>query len=161
MANECEWVNPDHYLLTPLGRVWTPERNAVAWDQAYAQLTSAFAGAPRALYLVCGLQGAGKSTWIEANMSRLAPCVFFDAALPRAVHRLPAITIARSAGVQTSCVWIDTPLEIALERNAERREDERVPESSIRSVAAQFEPPLESEGFMEVVRVEGSEEIRR
>jgi hypothetical protein len=56
---------------------------------------------------------------------------------------------------------MDTPLEIALKRNAERREDERVPESSIRSVAAQFEPPSVSEGFIEVVRVDGSKEIRR
>jgi predicted kinase len=161
MANECEWINPDHYLQTPSGRVWTPERNTVAWEQAYVQLTSALAGAPRTLYLVCGLQGAGKSSWIEVNMSRLAPCVFFDAALPRAVHRLPAITIARSTGARARCVWMDTPLEIALKRNAERREDERVPESSIRSVAAQFEPPSVSEGFIEVVRVDGSKEIRR
>ena len=160
MANECEWVNPDHYLLTPLGRVWTPERNTVAWEQAYVQLTSALTGAPRILYLVCGLQGAGKSSWIKVSMPRLAPCVFFDAVLPRAVHRLPVITIARSAGTQARCVWIDTPLEIALKRNAERRDDERVPESSIRSVAAQFEAPSVSEGFIEVIRVEGAEEFR-
>jgi len=156
MVNECEWVNPDHFLLTPSGRVWTPERNAVAWEQAYAQLTRALTVTPRPLILVCGLQGAGKSTWIEANRSRSGPCVFFDAALPRAVHRLPAITIAHSAGAQARCVWIDTPLEIALKRNAERRDDEHVPESSIRSVASQFEPPSMSEGFIEVVRVDGA-----
>ena len=156
-----EWINPDDFLLTPTGRLWTPERNEVAWQQAFDSLTRSLSRVVadaqpdhrRDLYLVCGLQGAGKSTWIRNNAARLAPCVFFDAALPRAVHRRPVISIAGSAGVSVRAVWINTSLEEALRRNSLRRDDERVPETAIRSVAAQFEPPSVSEGFIDVLTV--------
>ena len=85
----------------------------------------------------------------------LAPCVFFDAALAKSIHRLPVVTIAHCVDATVHAVWIDTPLEVALRRNAQRRDDERVPDASIRSVAAQFEPPSISEGFIEVVRIGG------
>jgi hypothetical protein len=157
MSNErtpsWERVNPDDFLLTPAGRVWTPERNEIAWKKAYAKLTNVLEGGSRDLYLVCGLQGAGKSTWIEQNASSLAPCVFFDAALPRAIHRRPILTIADSAGAKARCVWVDTPFEIALLRNSKRPEDERVPEASIRSVAEQFEAPSTAEGFVELLHI--------
>ena len=157
-----EWINPDDFLLTPYGRLWTPERSKVAWEQAYAALTQVLSrdsiDAPpahkRDLYLVCGLQGAGKSTWIRNNAPGLAPCIFFDAALPRAIHRLPVITIARAAGATVHAVWINASLEIALHRNSLRRDDERVPETSIRSVAAQFEPPTVAEGYIDVLSVQ-------
>lgn len=158
-----DWINPDDFLLTPAGRVWTPERNKAAWERAYASLQHALSGTPhdsaadkeRDLYLVCGIQGAGKSTWIKNNAPRLAPCVFFDAALPKASHRLPILAIAHSAGTRAHAVWIDTPLEVCLQRNAERQIDERVPEAAIRSVAAHFEPPSPAEGFIEILHVEG------
>jgi hypothetical protein len=161
-----EWINPDDFLVTPSGRLWTPERNKVAWEQAYASLTRVLSLVPadvlsrrtRDLYLVCGLQGAGKSTWIRDNASRLAPCVFFDAALPRAIHRLPVITIAHSAGAAVHAVWINASLEAALHRNSQRRDDERVPETSIRSVAAQFEAPTVSEGFVDVLYVQNDDQ---
>lgn len=157
-----EWINPDDFLVTPSGRVWTAERNKAAWDQAYAALRRALAAAAladasahkRDLYLVCGIQGAGKSTWIRSNASRLAPCVFFDAALPKAAHRLPIVAMAQSAGAAIHAVWIDTPLAVALRRNAQRVHDERVPEAAVRSVAAQFEPPSLAEGFVEILRIE-------
>ena len=159
------WINPDDFLLTPSGRLWTPERSKVAWEQAYAALTQVLAcdqgdaqpGHQRDLYLVCGLQGAGKSTWIRNNAQRLAPCIFFDAALPRAVHRLPIITIARPARATVHAVWINTSLEVALHRNSLRRDDERVSETSIRSVAAQFEPPTISEGYVDVLSVQNGD----
>lgn len=160
-----EWINPDDFLQTPSGRVWTPERNKVAWEQAFARLSHALSRVPtdtaphrqRDLYLVCGIQGAGKSTWIRNNAHRLTPCIFFDAALPRAIHRLPVLAIARSAGATVHAVWIHAPLEAALRRNAQRRSDERVPEASIRSVAEQFEPPAVSEGFADVLCVENGD----
>ena len=162
LAYEC--INPDDFLLTPQGRLWTPERSKVAWELAYASVRRALSESAaadsstckRGLYLVCGIQGAGKSTWIRNNAIRLAPCIFFDAALPRAVHRLPIITIARSTGASVRAVWVNTPLEEALRRNAMRRDDERVPEASIRSVAQQFEAPTPAEGFVEVIRIENS-----
>jgi hypothetical protein len=35
----------------------------------------------------------------RADVLRLAPCIFFDAALTRGIHRLPLITIAQQVGV--------------------------------------------------------------
>jgi hypothetical protein len=159
------WINPDDFLLTRSGRLWTPERSKAAWEQAYAALAQALArdrgdalpSHERELYLVCGLQGAGKSTWIRDNARRLAPCIFFDAALPRAIHRLPIITIARSAGTAVHAVWINVTLEVALQRNSLRPGDERVPEASIRSVAAQFEPPTVSEGYVDVLSLQNGD----
>lgn len=163
---DCEWIDPDNFLATPSGRLWTPERNKVAWEQAYASLIRVLSPVPtdvssphgRDLYMVCGLQGAGKSTWIRDSAPRLAPCVFFDAALPRAIHRLPIITIAHSAGAVVHAVWIHASLEVALRRNSLRRADERVPETSIRSLAAQFEPPTVSEGFVDVLCVQNDDQ---
>jgi len=156
-----ECINPDDFLQTPKGRVWTPERNREAWEKSFvsvrtaltALLQEADTGQPPLLYVVCGLQGAGKSTWIKANGDRMAPCVFFDAALPRAKHRAPLIAIARDLGCAVRAVWINTPLTVALERNASRNHDERVPEDSIRSVNAQFEAPSTTEGFEEVKEI--------
>lgn len=163
-ALSYETINPDDFLLTPSGRLWIPERSKVAWEQAYAALVRTVSRVPadassefkRDLYLVCGIQGAGKSTWIRNTAAQLAPCIFFDAALPRVIHRLPIITIARFGGTPIHAVWINTSLEDALHRNSLRRDEERVPEASIRSVAAQFEPPTVSEGFVDVLCIQNS-----
>jgi predicted kinase len=160
-----KWINPDDFLQTNSGRLWTPERNKAAWELAFASLERALAETlpahetPRSLdlYVVCGIQGAGKSTWIRENALRLAPCIFFDAALPRAIHRLPLITIARRFGATVYAVWINTPIERALDRNRQRSADERVPESSILAVAGQFEPPTISEGFAAVLNIESAD----
>jgi hypothetical protein len=151
-------INPDDFLRTPAGRVWTAERNRQAWRQAYAALEVALArsGERPQFYVVCGLQGSGKSTWIAQNGARLAPCVFFDAALPRAVHRAPLLEMGKQAGARICVVWIDASLEAALRRNAARPDDERVPESAVASVAEQFEPPTLAEGMHDIIHVQAT-----
>ncbi|WP_246692865.1 hypothetical protein [Methylobacterium sp. WL64] len=49
---------------------------------------------------------------------------------------------------------IRVPLDVALERNRQRRADAIVPEASIRTVASLFEPPTVEEGFSRVRIVE-------
>lgn len=51
-------------------------------------------------------------------------------------------------------VLIRVPLDVALERNRQRRADAIVPEASIRTVASLFEPPTVEEGFSRVRIVE-------
>lgn len=80
--------------------------------------------------------------------------IYFDAALPGARHRQPIIERARLRQVPVEAVWIKTPLDLALARNATRPADRRVPEAAIRTVAAGFEPPSRDEGFDRVVIVE-------
>ncbi|WP_208508423.1 AAA family ATPase [Variovorax paradoxus] len=149
-------LNPDHCLQTSTGRVFTKERQLAAWDRVYEDLEAALrrrSSAAAQLCLVIGVQGAGKTTWIRQNMAALPDTVFLDAALPAARHRTRALDIARRCGVEAIAVWINTPLEIALARNASRPADECVPEEALRSVFSLLEAPTTSEGFVRVVEI--------
>ena len=146
-------IDPDRFLETDEGRVWTAERNADAWRRSFGALETALAeGVASHVVVVCGLQGAGKSTWIGRQPDQRA-VIHFDAALPGRRHHKPIIDIARRHDAMVDAVWIDVPLSVALERNRLRRKDRIVPEESIRSVAARFEPPSTEEGFRRVTRV--------
>ncbi|SDJ09873.1 AAA domain-containing protein [Pseudomonas delhiensis] len=151
--NHSRHINPDHFLETPDGRLYTPERSALAWRQAYAALDRALASAPAGstLFLVIGVQGGGKTAWVQRHAAALGDTAyFFDAALPGAAHRRQALETAARHGVPVVAVWLDTALELALARNRARREDHRVPEAAIRSVHARFEAPQASEGFLRI-----------
>ena len=141
-------INPDDFLETPEGRVWTPERNEEAWRLSYAALENAIELSPALMrvVVVCGVQGAGKSTWI-ASQPASPSTIYFDAALPGARHRAKVISIAKRLGAAVEAVWIDTPLEVAVERNAARTPDKMVPTPAIVAVAKQFEEPTAAEGF--------------
>lgn len=152
-------INPDHYLETEQGRLFTPQRSAAAWELAYRDLDKALSvSSPTTkLYVVVGVQAAGKSSWIQQNAAALGgDAVFFDAALPKAGHRERAIQIARSHGVPVVCVWLKADLQTALQRNALRRADHQVPEEVVRSVFAMFEPPSVQEGFVRIQLVDFS-----
>ena len=147
------YFNPDDYLETSTGRVFTPERSAAAFDRAYSDLEDALRSAPpdARLFVVVGIQGAGKTTWVQQNADALGTgAFFFDAALPRAVHRARVVSIAKACGVPAVAVWVQAPLEVALARNQQRRADHHVPDAAIRSVHSMMEPPSISEGFVEV-----------
>ena len=78
-------IDLDAFLETEAGRVWTPERNAEAWRQAFAALRGWLeSGTVVQVVVVCGLQGAGKSTWIARQQAQ-AGTIYFDAALPYAL----------------------------------------------------------------------------
>lgn len=53
-------INPDHYLETGHGRVFTPERNRQAWQLAYARLTEELTKRRKGahVYLVIEVVGA-------------------------------------------------------------------------------------------------------
>ncbi|MBW5415305.1 ATP-binding protein [Pseudomonas sp. MAG002Y] len=149
-------INPDLFLETEAGRVWTPERSKRAWADSFEALEQSLSGADKSstrLLIVCGLQGSGKSQWIKDYAQNYAPCVCFDAALPGVRHRKPILDVASKYGVEALAIWIDTPIEIAKQRNLTRQLDKRVPDESIESVARLFEPPRYDEGFSEVIRV--------
>jgi predicted kinase len=151
-------INPDHYLQTETGRIFTTERNKIAWERAYADLASALSDAKesRHLYIVFGVQGAGKSSWIRENASAFPNAIFFDAALPAKTHRARALAIAKNFGTPVIAVWIKSSLESALLRNLSRPSDERVPEAAVRSVFAMLEPPSLEEGFVQIIEQNAS-----
>lgn len=150
--------NPDDYLWTSEGRIYTEERNVAAWEQMYADLDAllTIAEPVTRLYVVMGVQGGGKSTWIRNNCEALGPsAVFMDAAVPARRHRERVLALAKRSGVRTIAVWINTPLDRALLQNAQRPVGEVVPESAVRSVFALLEAPSPDEGFDEVIVVSG------
>lgn len=152
-------INPDDFLETATGRVWTPERSREAWQHCFDKLARILKDRPQrqTVVIVCGLQGAGKSTWIAQQPLR-ADTVYFDAALPGARHRQPIIDAAREAGAVVEVVWVKVPLAVALAQNALRQIDKQAPEAAIRSVAALFEAPTLAEGFARLHVIEAGPE---
>jgi len=137
--------------------VYTDERNAAAWEQLYADLDALFStvGAEASFFVVMGVQGGGKTTWIRNNFEALGPAaIVMDAAVPARRHRARALALAKRFGVRTAAVWINTPLERALTQNAQRLPDEVVPEFAVRNVFGLLEAPSIDEGFDEVIVVD-------
>lgn len=126
-----------------------------------------------------GLQGAGKTTWVAAELSAThvvvskdhwprarhrearqqrvvaellaaGRSVVVDNTNPSATERAPLVAAARTAGVPVRAFWVDTPLEVCLARNAARPEERRVPLVGIHAAHARFEPPAVKEGFARV-----------
>jgi len=148
--------NPDDYLQTQAGRVYTDERNAAAWELIYADLEGLFrdSTADTRFFIVLGVQGGGKTSWIRRHIGSLGPsAIFLDAALPARRHRARALALARRFAVDCIAVWVNVPLERALEQNARRAPDEVVPEFAIRSVFGLLEAPTSEEGFREILEV--------
>jgi predicted kinase len=146
--------NPDHYLQTEAGRVFTVERNAVAWERLYVDLLTALKERPRPIIMVIGVQGAGKSTWTRNNLSEPCNVIYVDYSFATKRSRSRVIEMAKAAGVQVSVVWVKASLETALRRNKGRTADEVVPDDALEHVFRIFEPPSPAEGFQEVILVE-------
>lgn len=150
-------INPDDYLETEFGREFTPERNRQAWELAYARLRSELSTARPGthVYVVMGVQGAGKSRWVSENYGRLGSrAIVFDAALPARRHREQLLGIVREYDFPVIGIFIKAPLALALSRNARRSADKRVPEDALNSIFGLLELPAESEGFAWVQTVE-------
>ncbi|NVZ40136.1 GNAT family N-acetyltransferase [Pseudomonas sp. 21615526] len=150
-------INPDDYLETEFGREFTPERNRQAWQLAYARLRHELSQAAKGthVYVVMGVQGAGKSRWVAENLERLGHgAIVFDAALPARRHRQELLSIAWDYAVPVIGILVSAPLELALSRNAQRNADKKVPEDALKSVFSMLEPPSEDEGFVWVQTIE-------
>ena len=147
--------NPDDFLGAP--RIWSPDAGKIAWEKTYESLEFALKNSKQLtyLYVVCGIQGAGKSTWIQKNREFFKPgALILDAALPGARHRHRAVFLTQQYGALANAIWINTPLEQALVRNRLRPADEQVPDETIKTVAEIFEVPTEAEGFFQVIEIE-------
>ena len=149
-------VSPDHFLNLEEADVVTKEQVASAWELAYGELKGKLvaAGEQAKLYVVFGLQGAGKSTWVAQNASLMGSgAVFLDGPLPSRRHRSRALGIASEVGCKAVAVWVNTPLEVARARNSTRRGLACIREEAILHVFEHLEPPSIQEGFVEVIEV--------
>jgi predicted kinase len=149
------YVNPDDFLGHP--RIFTVERNKEAWRACKDLVERTLAGATERYnyYVVCGVQGAGKTRWVKENPARFVePAIVFDAALARARDRAGGLEQARRFSCRLICIWISCPLDVALARNRARPPDQVVADDVIRLVFNTFEPPTLEEGLDEVSKVD-------
>ncbi len=86
-------LNPDHYLQTDAGRVFTAERNTAAWERLYADLSAALKERPRRIVMVVGVQGAGKSTWTSKCTSEPSDTIYVDSTFATVTRRSRVIEI--------------------------------------------------------------------
>ena len=74
------YVNPDNFLGNP--RIFTAERNLEAWRACkdLVERTLSEAREPYNYYIVCGVQGSGKTRWVKDNPTHFRePAIVFDA----------------------------------------------------------------------------------
>ncbi len=143
-------ISPDHFLMTPEGQYhWTKERVAQAWEESTQKFKAALAsGEFDRVVLLMGAPGSGKSTWLEKNQK--PGILFFDAVFKDWKVRAPYLRLAEDAGYYPEVVWVRTPLEVCLERNALRSQDRKVPEETLRGMWETIEkspPNPGQEGF--------------
>ena len=152
-------IGPDHYLDLENADAISKADVLAAWERAYTDLERELAGkaSVATLYVVFGIQGSGKSTWIRENAARVGhAAIFFDGPLPSSAKRARALELAARHGVKTVAVWLNTPLEIAMRRNAGRKGLAVIKTEAILHVHNALEAPTLEEGFAEVIVVDGN-----
>jgi predicted kinase len=126
-----------------------------------------------------GIQGSGKSgffkerfadTHVRVNRDMLKtrarearfftlcletgqPCVI-DNTNPAIADRAPFIAAAKARGFRVVAYFFDVPVKEALARNAARVGKARIPVPGIFRTAKLLQPPVASEGFDEIHRVQ-------
>ncbi|MES2436507.1 MAG: AAA family ATPase [Patescibacteria group bacterium] len=123
-------IEPDQHYYENGKYVWTPEKRAAAWEKCFTVLEQeATSGKFKKIVMLIGIPGAGKSTYTKAHDSEST--IIFDGVFVNPKERERAITIAHSTGLPIEGVWLNTPLEICLERNAQRTDDRKVREDHV------------------------------
>ena len=120
--------------------------------------------------LICGLPNAGKTTFsnrfdnvihrdecdglnrieFERKVAETEGDVYADAVCNSRQSRAGFLDSVRHRTDKKVCIWIDTPLEVCIEReNAYRKR----PTSMVIEHARRFEPPTLDEGWDEIIRI--------
>jgi len=144
-------VAPDRFLVK-LGFYPTRDEIAESWRAAHRAFSRALRN-PRVSCggIVCGVPGAGKSTWVRNNDSDAV--VLFDAVFSHLGQRRAMATRIRASGKNSIAVHILANTENAVRRMSMRSIHRRVPPAKIRASAQRFErsPPSVDEGWTRVV----------
>lgn len=143
-------ISPDSYLWTPEGKyLWTPERVSGAWAEANKEFSETLkSGRYGRVVLVMGSPGSGKTTWLSQNFK--PGVLYFEAVFKNAFTREPYLSRARCFGIYPEVVWVDSHLEVCLQRNSMRSPDRKVPEDLLRGMwetIREFPPDPKVENF--------------
>ena len=121
----------------------------------YSYLESLFrdSTADTRFFIVFGVQGGGKTSWIRRHIESLgSSAIFLDAALPARRHRARALALARRFAVDCIAVCIKVPLERALEQNARPVLDEELPNSRFAAFSGYSKPQPMRKVFVNSLR---------
>ncbi|WP_173910995.1 AAA family ATPase [Acinetobacter sp. Marseille-Q1618] len=146
-------INPDHYLETKRGRLWTVKRNTAAWQQCFADLDHALIHHSKNsdVYILIGCQASGKSTWAKQHLLKHPDDIVFDAILVKKSEREPILKLAKKYHKVCIAVCFQTPLKICLQRNQQRPQDQIVNENALTNVYKALEMPTDKEGFNQII----------
>lgn len=100
---------------------------------------------------VVAVVGHAALSSVLANARAWGLDVVFDATNITREWRRRSLQLAATHGVPAVAVYLECPLDVATARN--RRRKHPVPDEVMARFHSQLEPPEESEGFEEVVRV--------
>jgi hypothetical protein len=149
-------ISHDAYLYDDRGNYsWTKDRLAAAREHAMAAFEEALKDPEcKQVVLVVGLPGSGKTRWIHDHNS--SDTVYYDSTLTSPEDRAILLRMAAKARKGSTVVFMETPLEACLRRNAERPADRRVPEDEIKRMDAALRvhrPRPEDVGFEKMLTV--------
>lgn len=140
-------VSPDSFLYEKGEYRWSPSRVKTAWVDAGSLFRQALSWSikPDSVVLMVGAPASGKSTWLAENADERV--LYFDATFDLPWKRKKWLDIAAAANVPAVIVWLDTPLEVCIERNARRPDERRVPDEVVRAMHSKImsSPPSGSE----------------
>lgn len=154
-------ISPDHFLDLENATSVSREEGMSAWERAYAELASRLSteGKAGTVYIVFGLQGSGKTTWINTSAQHYpGNATFFEGPLPSKRHRERALAVCKAAGCEAVAVWMNTPFETALQRNAGRRGLAKIADDVIAHVRDSLEAPSLDEGFAHIMEIRSPEQ---
>jgi tRNA uridine 5-carbamoylmethylation protein Kti12 len=149
-------------ILRPEDRVAHDEagqRTAIAeaWASCRRELRSALADpSTTEVVVMVGTPGAGKTTWSDAHDG--PGVVVFDAVWANQARRRALALQIRAAGKLAVCVWVRTPLDECLRRQALRPVWRQVPGAVCHraALALHTHPPNMGEGWSRLLLVDGT-----
>ena len=128
-ANFRHIVSPDEIRLREFGVRFDPKIEAKVWRRAY--------------------------TRVAEHLAR-GDVVCFDATSATRRRRKRLVELAREAGRPAVAICMDTPTDVAWQRNAAR--EAKVPWPAFQQLVRALKPPAEEEGFAAVIVLPGGED---
>jgi hypothetical protein len=138
---------------------WSREALSEAWASCRRDLRAALQDPEVATVAVLvGIPASGKSSWCRDHDQ--PGLVIFDACWADRKRRIGIAHQIRAAGKVAIAVWMQTPLDVARDRNALRPVETRVPDVAMARawVALKHEPPCLAEGWSRVLVQDGQAE---